>query len=69
VEAALGVDADAAWQRVQKDVHASVQRLTEALLPYGYQPAMTVEDALRRHRAFRGRERTMTELREALATR
>jgi uncharacterized protein (TIGR02680 family) len=69
VEAALaGVDADdAAWQRVQKDIHASVQRLTEALLPYGYQPAMTVEDALFVVTVpFRGRECTMTELREAL---
>ena len=69
VEAALaGVDADdGAWQRVQRDVHASVQRLTEALLPYGYQPAMTIEDALFVVTVpFRGRECTMTELREAL---
>lgn len=69
VDAALaGVDGDdAAWQRVQKDVHASVQRLTEALLPYGYQPAMTIEDALFVVTVpFRGSECTMTELREAL---
>jgi uncharacterized protein (TIGR02680 family) len=67
VDAALaGVDADdAAWQRVQKDVHASVQRLTEALLPYGYQPALTIEDALFVVTVpFRGRECTMTELRD-----
>jgi uncharacterized protein (TIGR02680 family) len=75
VEAARGVEAalaaveadDAAWQRVQKDVHASVQRLTEALLPYGYQPAMALADTLFVVTVpFRGRECTMTELREAL---
>lgn len=75
VEVARSLDAaladvegdDAAWQRVQKDVHASVQRLTEALLPYGYQPAMTVDDGLFVVTVpFRGRECTMNELRDAL---
>ncbi|MGH7305833.1 MAG: TIGR02680 family protein, partial [Candidatus Rokuibacteriota bacterium] len=75
VEVARSVDAaladvdgdDAAWQRVQKDVHTSVQRLIEALLPYGYQPAMTVEDALFVVTVpFRGRECTMSDLRDAL---
>ena len=59
--------ADAAWQRVEKDVHASIQRLTEALLPHGYQPGTTFEDGLFVVTVpFRGRECTMTELREAL---
>jgi uncharacterized protein (TIGR02680 family) len=69
VEAALAeLDADdAAWQRVQRDVHASVQRLTEALLPHGYQPALTLEDTLLVVTVpFRGRECTMAELRAAL---
>jgi uncharacterized protein (TIGR02680 family) len=69
VEAALaGLEADdAAWQRVQRDVHASVQRLTESLLPHGYQPALAVEDTLFVVTVpFRGRECTMAELREAL---
>jgi uncharacterized protein (TIGR02680 family) len=59
---------DAAWQRVQRDIHASVQRLTEALLPYGYQPGATIEDGLFVVTVpFQGRACTMTELRAALA--
>jgi uncharacterized protein (TIGR02680 family) len=75
VEVARSVDAaladvdgdDGAWQRVQKDIHVNVQRLAETLLPYGYQPAMTVEDGLFVVTVpFRGRECTMNELRDAL---
>ncbi len=59
---------DAAWQRVQKDVHASIQRLTDALLPHGYQPGTTIEDGLFVVTVpFSGRECTMNELRDALS--
>lgn len=66
--ALAGVDGeDAAWERVQKEVHASIQRLIEALLPYGYQPESTVEDSLFVVTVpFQGRDCTMSELREAL---
>lgn len=66
--ALAGVDGeDAAWERVQKEVYANIQRLTEALLPYGYQPNTTVEDGLVVVTVpFRGRECTMSELHDAL---
>jgi uncharacterized protein (TIGR02680 family) len=70
VEAALGdVDGDdAAWERVQRDIHGSVQRLTEMLLPYDYHPGTTIEDGLFVVTVpFRGRPCTMTDLRAALA--
>jgi hypothetical protein len=75
VEAARSLDAplggvdgdDAAWERVQKDVHGSLQRLAEALLPHGYQPGMTLESGLFVVTVpFRGRECTAHELRDAL---
>lgn len=69
IEAALGDvhSDDAAWQRVQRESHASIQRLTDALLPYGYQPGTTVEDGLFVVTVpFQGRTCTMTELGAAL---
>ncbi|HUF91585.1 MAG TPA: TIGR02680 family protein [Candidatus Limnocylindria bacterium] len=69
LDAALaGVDGeDTAWERVQKEVHAGIQRLIEALLPYGYQPESTVEDGLFVVTVpFQGRDCTMSELRAAL---
>jgi uncharacterized protein (TIGR02680 family) len=75
VETARGIEAalddvnsdDGSWQRVQRDIYASVQRLTETLLPYGYQPGATIEDDLFVVTVpFQGRTCTMTELRAAL---
>ncbi|MGH7277101.1 MAG: TIGR02680 family protein, partial [Candidatus Rokuibacteriota bacterium] len=70
IEAALAdIDSDdGAWQRVQRDIHASIQRLTETLLPYEYQPGTTMEDGLFVVTVpFRGRTCTMTDLRAAVA--
>ncbi len=76
VEIARGIEAalndvnsdDGSWQRVQRDIYTSVQRLTETLLPYGYQPGATIEDDLFVVTVpFQGRTCTMTELRAALA--
>jgi uncharacterized protein (TIGR02680 family) len=58
---------DAVWERAQKDVHGSLQRLAEALLPHGYHPGMTLENGLFVVTVpFRGRECTAHELRDAL---
>ncbi len=58
---------DGSWQRVQRDIYTSVQRLTDTLLPYGYQPGATIEDDLFVVTVpFQGRTCTMTELRAAL---
>jgi uncharacterized protein (TIGR02680 family) len=70
IEAALGdVEGDdAAWQRVQRDIHTNVQRLIDTLLPYDYHPGATIEDNLFVVTVpFRGRACTMTDLRAALA--
>jgi len=76
VEVARGIETalanfdsdDGSWQRVQRDIHASIQRLTDTLLPYDYQPGTTLEDGLFVVTVpFRGRTCTMTDLRSVLA--
>ena len=76
VEVARGIETaladvasdDGAWQRIQRDIHANIQRLTDTLLPYEYQPGTTIEDGLFVVTVpFRGQTCTMTDLRAALA--
>jgi uncharacterized protein (TIGR02680 family) len=76
VEVARGIETafanfdsdDGSWQRVQRDIHASIQRLTDTLLPYDYQPGTTIEDGLFVVTVpFRGRTCTMTDLCSVLA--
>ncbi|MGH8909819.1 MAG: SbcC/MukB-like Walker B domain-containing protein, partial [Egibacteraceae bacterium] len=57
-----------AWRRVQGGIHRHLSVLIEALLPYDYEPSATlVDDVLVVTVPFRGRDCSMTQLRDALA--
>lgn len=59
---------DAAWERVQKEIHKPFQELTDALHPYGYQPSAEINNGVLVVGAvFQGTACTMDELRSALS--
>ncbi len=69
IEASLPdtVNDDVAWRRSQERIHRHVQALTDALLPYGYDPATDIADDIFVVTAsFQGKRCTMAELRTAL---